>query len=68
MLKQETVDDIPHIIFIDYLKALAFTNVPFLEVNISLTNDRNICTDLYTKPTDKHQHLLYCISPPSLHI
>ena len=32
-------------------------NVPFLEVMVSLNNG-TIETDLYTKPTDKHQHLL----------
>ena len=26
---------------------------------MSLTNDGSIATDLYTKPTDKHQYLLY---------
>ena len=30
------------------------TNVPFLDVNVSLTSDGNINTDLYTKPTDRH--------------
>ena len=56
-------------IFIDYLNNIhpsikftsshSSTNVSFLDVNVSLTNDGNISTDLYTKPTDKHQHLLY---------
>ena len=32
-------------------------NVPFLYVLVSLNNG-TIDTDLYTKPTDKHQHLL----------
>ena len=54
-------------IFIDYLNSIhptikftsshSPTNVPFLDVNVSLTSDGNINTDLYTKPTDKHQHL-----------
>ena len=35
----------------------SFTNVPFLDVMVSLHNG-TIQTDLYTKPTDKHQHLL----------
>ena len=34
------------------------TNVPFLDVDVSLTSEGSINTDLYTKPTDKHQHLL----------
>ena len=55
-------------IFIDYLNNIyptikftsshSCTNVPFLDVNVSLNNG-NIYTDLYTKPTDKHQHLLF---------
>ena len=54
--------------FIDYLNNIhptikftsshSPTNVPFLDVNVSLTSDGNINTDLYTKPTDKHEHLL----------
>ena len=61
-------------IFDDYLNSIhptikftsshSATNVPFLDVNVSLTNDGNICTDLYTKPTDKHQHLLYSSCHP----
>ena len=31
---------------------------------MSLTNDGSISTDLYTKPTDKHQHLLYSSCHP----
>ena len=38
------------------------------DVDVSLTNDGNIpgniCVDLYTKPTDKHQHLLYSSCHP----
>ena len=33
-------------------------------VNVSSTNDGSISTDLYTKPTDKHQHLLYSSCHP----
>ena len=61
-------------ISIDYLNnihpSIKFTsshssaNVSFLDVNVSLTNDGNISTDLYTKPTDKHQHLLYLSCHP----
>ena len=41
------------------------TSVPFLDVNVSLTSDGNINTDdLYMKPTDKHQHLLYSSCHP----
>ena len=62
--------------FIDYLNNIhstikftishSSTNIPFLDVNVSLTNDGNISTDLYTKPTDKHQH--YSIHPAILYI
>ena len=51
-------------IFIDYLNIIhptikftsshSSTNIPFLDVNVSLTNDGSISTDLYTKLTDKH--------------
>ena len=61
-------------IFIDYLNNIhptikftsshSPTSVPFLDVNVSLTSDGNINTDLYTKPTDKHQHLLYSACHP----
>ena len=45
-------------IFVDYLNNTHPTiNVPFLDVMVSLHNG-TIETDLYTKPTDKHQHLL----------
>ena len=61
-------------IFIDYLNNIhstikftsshSSTNIPFLDVSVSLTNDGSISTDLYTKPTDKHQHLLYSFCHP----
>ena len=35
----------------------SFTSIPFLDVSVSLCNG-TITTDLYTKPTDKHQYLL----------
>ena len=54
-------------IFVDYLNNIhptikftsnhSLTNVPFLDVMVYLHNGP-IETDLYTKPTDKHQHLL----------
>ena len=60
-------------IFIDYLNNIhptikftsshSYTNVPFLDVNVSLNNG-NIYTDLYTKPTDKRQHLLFSSCHP----
>ena len=46
---------------IKFTSSHSSTNIPFLDVNVSLTNDGNISTDLYTKPTDKHQHLLYSL-------
>ena len=42
---------------IKFTSSHSLTNVPFLDVMVSLHND-TIQTDLYTKPTDKHQHLL----------
>ena len=35
----------------------SFPSIPFLDVNVSLINGK-LTTDLYTKPTDKHQYLL----------
>ena len=72
MIWTEGLDNLK--IFIDYLNNIhpnikftsshSSTNVPFLDVDVSLTNDGNICTDLYTKPTDKHQHLLFSSCHP----
>ena len=58
-------------IFVDYLNNIhptikftgshSLTNVPFLDVMVSLHNgviETQVETDLFTKPTDKHQHLL----------
>ena len=39
------------------------TSIPFLDVNIQLANGR-IETDLFCKPTDKHQYLLHSSSHP----
>ena len=41
----------------------SLTNVPFLDVMVSLHNGI-IETDLFTKPTDKHQHLLSSLCHP----
>ena len=41
----------------------SFTSIPFLDVNVSLCNGK-IVTDLYTKPTDKHQYLLHSSCHP----
>ena len=61
-------------LFVDYLNnihptikfthAHSSTNVPFLDVNVSIANGL-IETDLYSKPTDKHQHLLFSSCHPS---
>ena len=61
-------------IFIDYLNNIhstikltsshSSTNIPFLDVSVSLTNDGSIYADLYTKPTEKHQRLLYSSCHP----
>ena len=39
------------------------TSIPFLDVKIVLENGK-IATDLYCKPTDKHQYLLHSSSHP----
>ena len=72
MIWTEGLDNLQ--IFIDYLNNIhstikftsshSSTNIPFLDVSVSLTNDGSISTDLYTKPTDKHQHLLYSSCHP----
>ena len=72
MIWTEGLDNLK--IFIDYLNNIhptikftsshSSTNILFLDVNVSLTNDGNISIDLYTKPTDKHQHLLYSSCHP----
>ena len=41
----------------------SFTPIPFLDVSVSLDNDK-IVTDVYTKPTDKHQYLLHSSCHP----
>ena len=72
MIWTEGLDNLK--IFIDYLNnihsTIKFTsshssnNIPFLDVSVPLTNNRSISTDLCTKPTDKHQHLLYSSCHP----
>ena len=67
----ESIDNLET--FINYLNNLhptiKFTSshsydcVPFLDVNVSLTNGK-IQTDLYCKPTDKHQYLLFSSCHP----
>ena len=73
MIWTEGLDNLK--VFIHYLNSIhptikftsshSSTNVPFLDVNVSLTDNGDISTDLYTKPTDKHQHLLYSSCHPS---
>ena len=72
MIWTEGLDNLK--IFIDYLNNIhstvkftsshSFTNIPFLDVSVSLTDDGSLSADLYTKPTDKHQHLLYSSCHP----
>ncbi len=40
------------------------TQVTFLDTKIIITNDDDIITDLYTKPTDSHNYLLYTSCHP----
>ena len=61
-------------VFVDYLNNLhptikftcshSLINIPFLDVMVSL-KDGLIETDLYTKPTDKHQYLLISSCHPT---
>ena len=72
MIWTEGLDNLK--IFIDYLNNIhstikltsshSSTNIPFLDFSVSLTNVGSISADLYTKPTDKHQHLLYSSCHP----
>ena len=73
MIWTEGLDNLK--IFIDYLNNIhatikclsshSLTNVPFLDVMVSLHNGTTE-TDQYTKPTDKHQHLLSLSCHPHL--
>ena len=49
---------------IKFTSSHSSTNIPFLDVSVSLTDDGTISTDLYTKPTDKHQQLLHSSCHP----
>ena len=42
---------------IQFTHAYSLKSVNFLDVFVTLTNDGTISADLYTKPTDTHQHL-----------
>ena len=48
---------------IKFTSNYSFTSIPFLDVKVSLSNGK-ITTDLYTKPTDKHQYLLHSSCHP----
>ena len=41
----------------------SLTSILFLDVKVSLNNGK-ITTDLYTKPTDKHQNLWHSLCHP----
>ena len=43
---------------IQFTESETGTTVPFLDVFVSLQNEK-LHTDLYCKPTDKHQYLYY---------
>ena len=74
MIWTEGLDNLK--LFIDFISNIHYTNIkftsshrsssniPFLDVSVSLTNDGSISTDLYTKPTDNHEHLLYSSCHP----
>ena len=48
---------------IQFEQTVSNTNIPFLDVNIIFENSR-LTTDLYSKPTDKHQYLHYSSCHP----
>ena len=55
MIWTQSLDDLQT--SIKFTSNHSFTSIPFLDVSVSLCNG-TITTDLYTKPTDKHQYLL----------
>jgi len=42
---------------IRFTSSFSYNEIPFIDVNVPLINGR-LETDLYVKPTDKHQYLL----------
>ena len=48
---------------IQFEQTITNTNMPFLDVNIIFENSR-LTTDLYSKPTDKHQYFYYSSCHP----
>ena len=49
---------------IKFTSSHSFTNIPVLDVSVSLTDHGSLSTDPYTKPTNKHQHPLYSSCHP----
>ena len=48
---------------IQFTESEAGTTVPFLDVSVSLQNEK-LQTDFYCKPTDKHQYIYYTSCHP----
>ena len=48
---------------IQFTESEVGTTVPFLDISVSLQNEK-LHTDLYCKPTDKHQYLYYTSCHP----
>ena len=48
---------------IQFEQTISNTNIPFLDVNIIFENSR-LTTELYSKPTDKHQYVYYSSCHP----
>ena len=46
-----------------FKQTVSNTSIPFLDVNVTLNNGK-LHTDLYSKPTDKHQYLYYTSCHP----
>ena len=54
--------------FIELMKKFTYqysdTCINFLDVNVSISDDRSIVTDISSKPTDTHQYLMASSSHP----
>ena len=48
---------------IQFEQTVSNTNIPYFDVNIILENSR-LTTDLYSRPTDRHQYLYYTSCHP----
>jgi hypothetical protein len=49
---------------IKFTAEISASNIPFLDTKVQVDTDRKIYTDLYCKPTDAHNYLLFTSSHP----